>query len=117
LYRKYDAWLIVPLHDSYIFESPLDVYTEVAQLTERVMCEVVQEHFPELDPKVEINTIDPSCWNKAGHSQSLECFLEDPTFSLDGVGPRKRTCSDSDEGPSDINRASRSHLKILDSSV
>jgi DNA polymerase-1 len=37
LYRQYDAWLVVPLHDAYLFEAPLDALDEVAALTDRVL--------------------------------------------------------------------------------
>src|SRR5262249_39615029 len=61
LYRQHDAWLIVPMHDAFVFEAPLGVLGEVAALTERVMVEAVQEYFPELRPKVEVNVQEPSC--------------------------------------------------------
>jgi DNA polymerase-1 len=82
LYRRYDAWLIVPLHDSFVFEAPLDVLEEVARLTERVMCEAVQEYFPQLRPRAEVNIIHPTCWNKEGHADSVEKWMEDPTYTF-----------------------------------
>jgi DNA polymerase I-like protein with 3'-5' exonuclease and polymerase domains len=42
LYRAYDAWLTVPIYDAFVFEAPSEHLEEVARLTERVMCEVVQ---------------------------------------------------------------------------
>ena len=33
LYQQYDAWLTIPLHDAYIFESPLEHLHTVAELT------------------------------------------------------------------------------------
>jgi len=64
LYERYDAHLIIPLHDSFVFEAPLNHLKVVAELTERVMCEAVQEYFPMLKPKAEINISNPDCWNK-----------------------------------------------------
>ena len=82
LYRRYGAWLIIPMHDAYVFEAPLGVLGEVAALTAKVMCEAVQEYFPELRPRAGVNIDDPSCWNKDGHADALERWLVDPTYSL-----------------------------------
>jgi DNA polymerase-1 len=82
LYRQYDAWLLVPLHDAYVFEAPLEVLPQVAELTGRVLCEAVQEYFPVLRPRAEINIQNPACWNKDGHFDSVERWLEDPLFTL-----------------------------------
>ena len=64
LYPKYKAHIIIPLHDSFVFEAPLEVLHDVANLTARVMCETIREFFPALDQRAEINITTPSCWNK-----------------------------------------------------
>jgi DNA polymerase I len=78
LYEHFDARLIIPLHDAFIFEARLDVLSEVASLTEQVMCQVVSEFFPILQPRVEVNIKSPECWNKDGDSDSLLRWLENP---------------------------------------
>jgi DNA polymerase-1 len=78
LYRSYDAQLIIPLHDAFVFEAPLSYLEEVADLTGRVMCEAVREFFPELQPRVEINIKHPECWNKEGDVKALDRWLKDP---------------------------------------
>jgi DNA polymerase-1 len=75
LYRPYDAWLVIPVHDAFVFEAPLPVLGEVAELTRRVMCEVVQEAFPQLQPRAEVNVGRPGCWNKEGEADALEAWL------------------------------------------
>jgi hypothetical protein len=55
---------------------------EVADLTATVMRQVVREYFPELDAQVEVNADHPECWNKDGHTDSLERWMDDPTYSL-----------------------------------
>jgi len=65
-YKPYGARLIIPVHDSFVVESPLDRIEEVAALTGRIMCETVRRYFPELDPKADINILHPECWNKDG---------------------------------------------------
>ena len=82
LYRQYGARLLIPLHDAFIFEAPLDVLEEVAQLTKRVMCETVQEYFPELRPQAEVNIKRPDCWNKKGDANALTRWLKNPLAAV-----------------------------------
>ena len=82
LYRRYGAWIVVPMHDAFVFESPIEALPEVADLTATVMRQVVREYFPELDAQVEVNADHPECWNKDGHTDSLERWMDDPTYSL-----------------------------------
>lgn len=56
LYPQYDARLIIPVHDAYVFEAPIDRLHQVAELTRRVMLEAVTELLPVLRPKAETNT-------------------------------------------------------------
>ena len=82
LYQRYDAWLIIPMHDAFVFEAPLGLLDEVTQLTARVMCDVVQEHFPALRPQVEVNVEKPACWNKDGHADAIDRWIEEPTHTF-----------------------------------
>jgi DNA polymerase-1 len=82
LYRRYDAWMLIALHDELVFEAPLDVLGVVAELTGDVMCQEVEVHFPVLRPRVEVNIHDPACWNKDGHSDSVDRWIEDPMYRL-----------------------------------
>ena len=66
LYKPYGARLIIPVHDSFVFEAPLDQLEEVAELTARVMRETLKHYFPDLTPRVHINISNPECWNKDG---------------------------------------------------
>ena len=54
LYRPLDATIIIPLHDSFVFEAPNENLKKVVALTKRVMRESVREFFPVLKPKVEV---------------------------------------------------------------
>jgi DNA polymerase-1 len=82
LYRRYDAWLVIPMHDAVVFEAPLEHLAAVAELTGRVMIETVREWFPALRPRVEVNVAHAECWNKDGHADSLERWAEDPSYTL-----------------------------------
>jgi DNA polymerase-1 len=76
------AWMLVPVHDAFVFEAPLEHLATVATLTESVMVQTVQEWFPELRRRAEINITHPECWNHEGNFDSVERFIEDPTWSL-----------------------------------
>jgi DNA polymerase-1 len=82
LYRGYQARLVIPVHDAFVFEAPLGVFSEVAELTRRVLVQTAQEWFPELQPRAEPNISQPGCWNHEGHADSVERFLENPMLVL-----------------------------------
>ncbi len=82
LYRRHDAWIIVPFHDAFIFEVPEKALDEIAELTARVMRDTVQEYFPRLKPQVEMNTSRPDCWNKDGKADAFKKWLEDPMHTI-----------------------------------
>jgi DNA polymerase I len=77
LYRQYNARIIIPVHDAFIFESPLNTLETVTELTSRVMCDTLQEYFPVLSPQVEANISNPGCWNKDGDGDELERWIEE----------------------------------------
>ena len=81
LYQRYDARIIIPLHDAFIFEAPMDELETVAKLTARVMCDTLQEYFPVLQPQVEVNISRPDCWNKDGDVEELDRWIN----SLNGL--------------------------------
>ncbi|EPE5850532.1 DNA polymerase [Vibrio vulnificus] len=75
LYKRYDAKLIVALHDAFAFEAPLDKLEEVATLTSQVMVQVIQEKYPQLDIRTDINITSPNSWNKDGNAASIDDWL------------------------------------------
>jgi DNA polymerase I len=95
LYQQYQAKLIIPFHDAYVFEAPLEHLEAVADLTARVMCEAVQEAFPQLRPRAEINNENPHCWNKGGQADALEKWLAEgksPVIDREEVVPEAELC-------------------------
>ncbi len=52
LYKKYNARLILTIHDSIVFECPPEHLRKIVKLTKRVMKEIMIEFFPDLKPKV-----------------------------------------------------------------
>jgi DNA polymerase-1 len=77
-YQHYGARLILPLHDAYVFETPLVHLETIGRITAEVMTSTVQEFYPALDPRVDVNIDHPHCWNKNGKHRSLELWIQDP---------------------------------------
>jgi len=81
-YEHYGAKIILPMHDAFVFECPKKRLQTVAEITAEVMRSTVQEYFPVLDPKVDVNIKHPHCWNKDGKHRSLEQWMIDPDLAL-----------------------------------
>jgi DNA polymerase I len=81
LYPRYGAKLILPVHDAILFECPMPVLTAVAELTRSVLCQAVEEVFPQLHPRAEVNISRPECWNKDGNANALDEWLAKATAS------------------------------------
>jgi DNA polymerase-1 len=72
---KLGARIIIPLHDSFIIETPLEHITPVSEETARIMKETVSSAFPQLKPRVDINNMHPECWNKDGIIDAFEQWI------------------------------------------
>ncbi|MFH2064727.1 MAG: DNA polymerase [Pseudomonadota bacterium] len=64
LYKPYDAKIIIPMHDAFIFEAPFAVFNKVMKLTKSTMRKSVQSFFPELKPRVKVNISSSECWGE-----------------------------------------------------
>ena len=82
LYRQHRARLIIPVHDAFVFEAPVDRVVKVAELTESVLVRTVQEWFPDLQPRTKVNIAHPECWNHDGHHDSVERFIANPMIKI-----------------------------------
>ena len=85
LYRHYrgtPTCIILPIHDAVLVECDQADVERVAQEASLIMVSAVRAYFPELSPRIDVNTEATSCWNKDGHEDSLEKFLKDPSFKL-----------------------------------
>jgi DNA polymerase I len=76
LYRPLDAKIIIPLHDSFVFEAPKCNFKKVTRLTKKIMKDTFQEFFPVLKPRVEINANAPLCWNRGGEVDLLNRWVK-----------------------------------------
>ena len=74
--------LILPVHDAVVFECNSEDVSLVGEEASRIMVDTVRKYYPDLRPRIDINNADPSCWNKDGHANSLDRFLEDPLYKL-----------------------------------
>jgi DNA polymerase-1 len=77
-FHHFGARLILPMHDAYVFEAPLDRLAEVAEVVAETLRSTVQEYFPCLSPQVKVNLDHPQCWNKDGKWKSLDLWLKSP---------------------------------------
>ena len=91
LYQQYGAQIIIPLHDAFIFEAPMDELEAVSELTSRVMCDTLQEYFPVLQPQVEVNISRPDCWNKDGDGDALSRWIASLSNVIDGQETANKT--------------------------
>jgi DNA polymerase I len=79
-YRKFNAKIIAQVHDAIVFECPMETLEEVALITQKILQNCVEDTFPQLIGKADINIIQPHCWNKDGAYDSIEKFFKDPTY-------------------------------------
>ena len=76
LHEQNGSSLILSVHDSFIFETPLDRLEDIAEQTREIMCNTLKSFFPVLMPRVDININSHSSWNKDG---DLDLEIEDVT--------------------------------------
>ena len=74
--------LILPVHDAVVIECDACDIAIVTKESSQIMIAAVRKYYPAIDPRVEVNCSDPSCWNKDGHADSLNRFLADPLYKL-----------------------------------
>ena len=74
--------LILPVHDAVLFECDIDNLGPVGREASEIMKDTVRKYYPVLSPRVDINDAASHCWNKDGHSDSLDRFLADPLYKL-----------------------------------
>ena len=86
LYRRHDAWLILAVHDAYVYEAPLEPPGGGRHRLDRggSCARPIEEFFPMLRPRDAAQRLGvlrlPG--TKDGHSDSIDRWIEDPTYSL-----------------------------------
>jgi DNA polymerase-1 len=74
-YKPFQARLLVPMHDAFVFEAPMAHLAEVSQLTCEIMIAEMKRYFPQLEPRVNLNCARPDRWVKEGCENALEEYL------------------------------------------
>jgi len=85
LYRHFKGTttkVILPVHDAVVIECDTDNVEVIGSEARLIMIDTVRKYYPMLHPRVDINDSAPHCWNKDGHSDSLDRFLRDPMYKL-----------------------------------
>lgn len=85
LYKPYNAKIMVNLHDSIIFEAPKEHFEEVSEITASIMKLTLQEHYPALEPKVDLNIAHPHCWNKYGKLDAVSDWAKEALLKIEEV--------------------------------
>lgn len=75
VFAKHDARLLVPMHDAFIFQAPVGEIDEVVNKASEVMKTAMQEYFPKLEPRINVNTEDSRRWTKDSHPAALQDYL------------------------------------------
>lgn len=78
--RQNDSRIVLPIFDAVLVSFPLNKKDVVLDGTEAIMVDTMREIYPGTQPRVDRNDLDPTCWNKAGHGDSIERFLKDPEY-------------------------------------
>jgi DNA polymerase-1 len=81
-FRGTNTMLVIPVHDSVLIECDLAELDHIRTDVPRIMVDAVRAYYPQLQTHVDVNDIDVTCWNKDGRSDSLDRFLEDPSFKI-----------------------------------
>lgn len=77
--------VVLAIYDAVLIQVRLvdgQVQQHVVDGAKKIMIEAMRELYPATEPRIDVNGVDTSCWNKDGHSDSIESFLKDPTFKL-----------------------------------
>lgn len=84
-FRGTATQIVLPVHDAVLIECDAHDLEVVSERAAEVMRAELRAVYPALSPRVETNRVRPECWNKDGHADSLDRFLDDPTFTLEAV--------------------------------
>ena len=82
-FRSTNTWMVLPVHDAILIECDRDQVEFIVARATQIMRDALCAYYPCLSPKVQVNCSDTTCWNKDGRGDSLERFLNDPTFQID----------------------------------
>jgi DNA polymerase-1 len=75
--------IILLIHDAVVVECDANDLDSISEKVRSLMSHALRAFYPELTGKVDINKTAPHCWNKDGHADSLDKFLQDPSFNID----------------------------------
>lgn len=88
-FRGTPTRLILPIHDAVAVECNAEDVVAVGKDLASIMAQAVRRYYPQLQPRVDLNDHDVSCWNKDGKGDALESFLMEArvsTIAADDVG-------------------------------
>ncbi|MBF0362772.1 MAG: hypothetical protein HQK49_17265 [Oligoflexia bacterium] len=78
--KKYSAKIILQIYDSVVIEVKNEYFDLVSELVKRTMEATVEELFPCLVGKADLNNKHPFCWSKDEKFNSIEEFIKNPEY-------------------------------------
>lgn len=113
-FRGTSAWIVAMIHDAVLVECDAADVAWVRQRVPQVMVAAVRRFYPQLQPRIDVNDSDTTCWNKKGHADSLDQFLADPQYSIESARPVARELElDMDDPGPELDAALDSDLRRL----
>ena len=76
------TWVVLPVHDAVLIECDIESVDSVCARAAGLMRHAMRHYYPQLQPRIDVNTVDVTCWNKDGHGDSLERFLAEAEASV-----------------------------------
>jgi DNA polymerase-1 len=83
LFHGTEVWVVLPIHDSVLLECAAEEVRGVAERAAQAMKDAMRTYYPALQPRVDVNLACTDCWNKDGHADSIDRWLEDFDYSFD----------------------------------
>lgn len=81
-FRGSRTCLVLAIHDAVVIECDQAAAEAASREASQIMIDAVCQYYPAIQPRVEVNATDTSCWNKDGKADSLDRFLADPLYKL-----------------------------------
>ncbi|MEO6595303.1 MAG: DNA polymerase, partial [Planctomycetota bacterium] len=67
-FRGTPVQLVLPVHDSILIECDRQDLDEVCERAAALMRHALRHYYPKLQPRIDVNRVDVTCWNKDGRS-------------------------------------------------
>lgn len=77
---RHGGRVVLPIFDAVLIQYSCEHGPVVIHGARDLMIETMRRLFPGTQPRVDVNSKAPWCWNKNGRHDSIERFVDDPEF-------------------------------------